>query len=444
MRMSEGDVKEYGHGVVLAAWLAVLCLFGFLGAFFMMEGAIEESLGLSETQLTVGYSIMIVFFAITGFLCGWMLDRWGSGPAYTLAAVLGGLGLLLTSFAQSPMAYYVSFGVIGGIAVGMMWVSSIVSVRKWYVGKEYARKWGIAFTGAPVSLIILSLIGRGPLRNLTGDTWRTAAQLIAGAVLVILLVAASKAREAPELYGLKPSGSLQSTGKPDEDDHAWNIREAFSTYAIWAVILTTATSALAEFLIWTQAVGYWRTDIGMTLAKATDLYATIGLAGVLSIPIFGVIADRAVRALNHEGKARKLMLIVGPAAGALACILLLVQAHSAYALGVAACSVFAIYWAVVPGGVVGYAGAVYGRRTLGRIWGLATLIAIGIGPLVGLIVGGYMRHASGGNTYSIVLALCAFSASAVLAFSLPRSAMAGEEQESGHVRLTEMAAHRSH
>ena len=88
-------------------------------------------------------------------------------------------------------------------------------------------------------------------------------------------------------------------------------------------------------------------------------------------------------------------------------------------LGALSCVVFAMYWAVVPGGVVGYAGAVYGRATLGRIWGLATLIVMGIGPFAGSFIGGYLKDVSGSYTYSIVFALSAFVTSMLFASSLP-------------------------
>ena len=48
-------------------------------------------------------------------------------------------------------------------------------------------------------------------------------------------------------------------------------------------------------------------------------------------------------------------------------------------LGALICVLFAVYWAIEPGGVVGYAGAIYGRVSLGKLWGLATLIVMGIG-----------------------------------------------------------------
>jgi MFS family permease len=113
------------------------------------------------------------------------------------------------------------------------------------------------------------------------------------------------------------------------------------------------------------------------------------------------------------------MLIFGPFTGAIACGLLLMQTATTTLLGILACFIFAIYWAVVPGGVVGYTGAVYGRKTLGKIWGLATLIVMGIGPFIGPLIGGYLKDSTGSYTYSILFALGSFIVSMLLASTLP-------------------------
>ncbi|MDY0286833.1 MAG: MFS transporter, partial [Bacteroidales bacterium] len=75
--------------------------------------------------------------------------------------------------------------------------------------------------------------------------------------------------------------------------------------------------------------------------------------------------------------------------------------------------------AIVPGGVVGYTGAIYGRKTLGKIWGLATLIVMGIGPFLGSFIGGYLKDVTGSYTYSIYYAIGSFAVSILLAISLP-------------------------
>lgn len=292
-----------------------------------------------------------------------------------------------------------------------------VSVRRWYVGLSYSKMFGIAFTGAPISQVIMNLFVKQALAGSEGDAWRDAMQMLGGLTLICLAAAALLARKPPERYGMEPFGGMPgAVGAPQ---HVWSIRETFTTYPIWGVILTFLTSVLGEFMIWTQAVSYWHTDLGMPLESAAHLYIIIGIVGIFSMPIMGVVADKVVQRSASEASGRKKMLIFGPLTGAAACTLLLMQTPESSILGALSCVVFAIYWAVVPGGVVGYAGAVYGRATLGRIWGLATLIVMGIGPFAGAFIGGYLKDVSGSYTYSIIFALGAFVASMLLASSLP-------------------------
>jgi len=122
------------------------------------------------------------------------------------------------------------------------------------------------------------------------------------------------------------------------------------------------------------------------------------------------------------------MLVFAPTMGVLACLFLFASARS-MVMAVIACILFAIYWAIEPGGVAGYAGAVYGSKSMGKIWGLATLIVMGIGPAVGSFMGGFLYDISGSYTNSVIFALCAYVASALFALVLPRSAGAPEAAE---------------
>lgn len=113
--------------------------------------------------------------------------------------------------------------------------------------------------------------------------------------------------------------------------------------------------------------------------------------------------------------------MVGPLSGVIACLFLLASDRGDL-FAYLACFVFAVYWAIVLGGVVGYTGAIYGRKTLGKIWGLATMIVMGIGPFLGSFIGGWMKDVSGKFTDSIYFALGAFIISILLATTLPLQA----------------------
>jgi MFS family permease len=246
--------------------------------------------------------------------------------------------------------------------------------------------------------------------------WRGEMLLLGFIVLGTLALASLLGRRAPEAYGLKPRG-LSGAGCEGTSSSEWSVRGAFSRYAIWGAILTFLTSMMAEFLIWTQVIGYWTEDVGYSLEAATGIYAVVGLIGIVSMPLMGKVADLAVQRLGREVGGRRLMLLLGPGMGMAACLLLLFSAQPV--LAYAAAFVFALYWAIVPGGVVGYVGAVYGCRTLGKIWGLATLIVMGVGPFAGSFIGGLLRDLSGSYTPAIYYALGSFGASVLLAATLP-------------------------
>ena len=166
-------------------------------------------------------------------------------------------------------------------------------------------------------------------------------------------------------------------------------------------------------------VRYWTKDLSMSLDAATNLYVAIGIAGIFTMPLLGIVSDKLVGILNNEVKARKTMLIFAPVVGVIACTMLLMMDAQSTVLGVVVCVLFAVYWAIEPGGIVGYTGAVYGRVSLGKIWGLATLIVMGIGPALGSFMGGYLADSTGNFSASIKFAMASFVLSAIIAWLMP-------------------------
>ncbi len=420
--MNENQARLKANMVVMASWLALFCLFGFRATFAILKVPMGNEMHWSASNISVGYSLMMSIYAITALLSGIIIDRWGTKPAYFLAAIFGAAGFWVTSGVHTLPYYYAAYGILGGIGTGMLWVSSTVSVRKWYVGKDYATMWGLAFMGGPMAQIILSLICMSVIPTYG---WRFAWQMLGGIVLVAMLLATVLAKKNPEDYGVQPFGTIQGS---TSEEYVWGVGEAFSGYAIWAVIITFLGSLLAEFLIWSQAVSYFVQDLGMSLGKAVNLYSTIGVIGIFSMPVMGIVADKIVRNVGHEAKGRKISLIIGTLVGMVACAMLL-QTFRSIAFGVISCILFAVYWAMIPGGVVGYTGAIYGRKTLGKIWGLATLICMGIGPAAGSFLGGYFRDLTGSYSTSIMFAMGSFVVSAIAASSLPLTATQGQTRQ---------------
>lgn len=420
------DNKErlFGWYVIAAAWLGVFSLFGYRATFGVLRVPMSAEMGWTNTQVNLGYSLMMGIYAFAAFGSGFVVDRWGAKWLYALAAVLGALGFYVTAQTSSLYVYYMAFGLFAGIGTGGLWTGSIVSARNWFVGDSYARAWGIAFTGAPIAQIVLSLFIRNYISGGEVDAWRGAMVMLGGIILVLLVFATFLAKGAPETYNMKPAGTVpQATPQK-----SYPRKVAYTTYPFWGVVLVFFFSLNAEFQLWTQVVSYWINNADMSLSEATGTYVIIGATGIIAMPIMGIVADRVVRKSAHEVLGRKIMLIAGPLVGVVACSILLMQTPDTPIFGIVFCVVFAIYWAIVPGGVVGYLGAVYGRGNLGSIYSLVAFICMGGGPFIGPLVGGFLVDLSGGYTYSMVFSLVAFLISAVLALTLP---LALKEQPAG-------------
>lgn len=414
---NENLAKRYGLMTVGASWLAVFCLFGYRATFAILKEPLSQDMGWTQAEVTLGYSIMMAIYAITAYFSGMILDKWGTRPVYAIATVFGSLGFLLTSAINTHLAFLFTFGVVGGVATGMLWVTSTVSVRKWYIGKSYGAMWGLAFAGAPLAQFSLAYVTKASLAGGAPDAWRGTMILLGIIMFVALAAAVVLARKSPDSYGLVANGTV-----PQQNAQAaakeWDVKSAFKQYAIKGVLFVFLTSLMAEFLIWTQVVSFWISDHGWTQDEAIHAYSIIGLVGIFSMPLMGKFSDYLVGKMGSETKARKTMLIIGPSVGTVACILLL-TAGSGGTQTYLACTLFAIYWAIVPGGVVGYTGSLFGQKTLGKIWGLCTLIVMGIGPFAGSFIGGFLKDVSGTYTFSIYYAIASFALSVFFALSLP-------------------------
>ena len=80
--MAQINSKYYGWSVVFASWLAVFCLFGYRATFAILKGPMAITLGWTAAQVTLGYSLMMVVYAVAAYFSGLMLDKWGTRPVY--------------------------------------------------------------------------------------------------------------------------------------------------------------------------------------------------------------------------------------------------------------------------------------------------------------------------------------------------------------------------
>ena len=381
-----------------------------------------QDMGWSQAEVSLGYSIMMMASAFIAFFCGIIAERHGAKVTYLFAAIFGALGFCAASRVQSLWTYYLVFGVISGLGTGTLWATASFMLRSWFVGQSYAKMYGIAFSGAPVAQVALTQFVMYCLSGGEVNLWRSAVFNLGALMFILLVIAAILGRKTPVAYGMRPFGST-GTMEHHHTAHVWTLKDGAKTYAFWGLTMTWMFGIIAEFTVWTQIVSFWVSELDMTPSRAATLYGVIGFLGIIFMPLLGFLGDKFTARFKLESHGRKRLCQGGLIAGILACCSLLIQpampvsAH--FVAGIFTCALFAIYWGILPGSVVGYLGSVINGGGLGRILGLCMFFTFGLGPGIGAFMGGLLRDLAGNYTATMIFALAAYVVGLILATTLP-------------------------
>ena len=355
----KSNSKNYGLMVIAAAFLVYFVFFGYRSAFSVLLTPMTTDMGWDTASVTAGYSIMMLIYAVVSYFSGLIFSKFGPKFCFGIATVAGFLGYFVTSYANSYMMYLLPYSIFAGTATGMLFVPAVSTIRSWFIGNAYGKAFGFAAAGACIAQVILTLGLKAVL--LTMD-WRVAMKLLGAVALVLLLIATLITKQAPQSYGMEPKGEMIGGKKSASETagYAWSVKEAFSTYFVWGSILSFFCSCFSEFLIWSQLVRYWQTDVGLSMGTSTNLYAFVGLLGCVFAPLLGTFSDKYAGRVGDETKARRILMFFAAASGVLGMICLLAGKTSIF-ITIVACIFLAAYWQGMPGQVTGYMGSIFGR-----------------------------------------------------------------------------------
>lgn len=414
--MSQQEKKGfYGWVIVATAFVAIFLHLSIRGSFAVFLNPMSAELGWSTAAVSLGLSVFMFFYGITAFFAGRMVDRFGPRGVIFVHGLLLGLGMFLTSFVKVPWQFYLTYGVLGGIGAGALYVPPTAMVRKWFV-KDLGRALGLATAGAGLGFAIAPVASMYLIKSLS---FKIAFRIFGIIIMVGISIASLFMRGTPEEIGQLPYGAeemAKAAGQPQPKSVAtdgWTLGAALRTSTFWTIVLMYFCSNFAEYVVFSHSVNYVVTDRGFDQVTATWIYAIIGICFLLFGPIGGSWADRMGQKLKDDFLGRKRLLVGAYLTVTVASIWLsFVKVPWMYA-------VFAILYGIPFGmyipSVAAYVGSAFGRSAMGSIWGLITVFGVGLGCGLGPYIGGFLRDLTGNYQLSIWLAAVVYAAAALLA-----------------------------
>src|ERR1700735_3292846 len=90
------------------------------------------ALSVSPASLQVTFSLLIVLQTFFSPFQGWLVDKFGPKLLIGVGGVLSGLSWVLASYASSLTTLYLTYGLVGGLGTGIVYVGVVGQVVGWF------------------------------------------------------------------------------------------------------------------------------------------------------------------------------------------------------------------------------------------------------------------------------------------------------------------------
>ncbi len=423
---NQSSSSARGWSVVLAA-LGINLILGSLYAWGVTGKALVVQWGWTKADAALPFTVSTVSFALMMIFAGRWQDK--IGPRYV--AMLGGLcfgcGFIASSFARSPQLMLVTFGIIGGIGIGLGYSATTPPSIKWF---PPARKGLI--TGIVVSGVGLAAVYMSPLTNYllkSTSIPQTCVILGIGTILLVgllaqLLTNPPAGYQPPAAVAPKAGAPARAAAKHDFDWHEMLSTRQF--YQLWLRFVLAASAGLMIIMhVAISARDQARVEWGFWLIAILALCNSSGRL------VSGFLSDRI-------GRTRTMILAF------------FLQALNMFAFQFYTTPTLMIFGSAFTGLCYGTIFTLfpattadfYGVRNLGVNYGLV-FTAFGVAGVTGPYIGGRIRDAYGAYTHAFTLCAVLLIVGAVMALTVrpPRvqSELAADPREKE--KKAELASH---
>jgi OFA family oxalate/formate antiporter-like MFS transporter len=413
--------------VAIMGTLLQVCL-GTVYAWSFFQKPIMSDFGWNTSQVMWIFSLAICFLGLASAWGGINLPKYGPRKLAMGGGLLYGAGYLLAALAmqqKSLVLFYLGFGVVGGIGLGLGYVTPVATSAKWFPDRK-GFVTGMVVMGFGLGALAMSKVIAPSLMKATGNDLVQVFSLIGGIMMVLATAAGWFMRNPPKDY--LPAGYAQPATRTagQAADLSITAKDCVLSrrfLVIWLFFFANICAGIMFIGLQSpmlQELLRGRPDYaGMDGASAKSALAAAGAALIGISSLFNGIGRFLWGGLSDKiGRVRTFRIILG---SQILIFILLMFVSSPWVFGALVCYVLLCY-----GGGFGTAPStiltVFGPRSMATVYG-ALLTAWSTAGIVGPQIAATIKDkvAAQASTYTFA------AGAAILTFGFLLTFLANDE-----------------
>lgn len=258
--MSRGAIiapREFNRWLVPPAALAIHLSIGQVYAFSVFKNPLQESFDVGEVAVGWIFSLAIGMLGLSSAIGGSWVEKVGPRTSMATAGAFWVVGFLVASVGIATgqlWLVYLGYGVIGGIGLGIGYISPVSTLMKWFpdrpglaTGLAIMGFGGGALIASPASNALMAAFGGGTDNAQLADGLLPTFLTLAAIYLVVIALGAYAIRLPHPDW--QPPGKLPVAGNPNAmrtHNHV-SVSQAMRTpqfWLLWIVLFTNVTAGI--------------------------------------------------------------------------------------------------------------------------------------------------------------------------------------------------------
>ncbi|HEY4919150.1 MAG TPA: oxalate/formate MFS antiporter, partial [Xanthobacteraceae bacterium] len=261
----------------------------------LFTGPLTQKLGTKLSDLQYTFSLLIILQTFFSPFQAYLVDRFGPKLLISVGALMAGGSWVLAAQAQSLTMLYVTYGVIGGIGTGIIYIGIIGLMVRWFPDRR-GLATGLAAAGYGFGAVFTSI----PIGNMIKSVGYEHTLLVWGIAQAIVGFVAALGLRAPS-EGYVPDGYDPATVQTEmQAKRSYSPREMLANPIFWLLFVMMTMMSTSGLMV-VSNVGPFANEfkVANVLVFGT---AALGLSLTLSRitngltrPFFGWVSDHIGR-----------------------------------------------------------------------------------------------------------------------------------------------------